>query len=64
MSRDAAQGLNVARRVSTSLDMSGLSVGLELMADLIDTPRILESEGWDDYALLDSGNGLKFERYG
>ena len=25
---------------------------------------ILHSEGWDDYALLDSGNGLKFERYG
>ena len=27
-------------------------------------PLILAGEGWDDYALLDSGNGLKFERYG
>lgn len=28
------------------------------------TPVILETEGWDDYALLDSGNGEKLERYG
>ena len=34
------------------------------MAQIDPQPLILESEGWDDYALLDSGNGLKFERYG
>ena len=34
------------------------------MAELIGTPLILEGGGWEDYALLDSGNGLKFERYG
>ena len=27
-------------------------------------PVILETEGWSDYALLDSGNGEKLERYG
>ena len=34
------------------------------MADLDLQPLILAGEGWDDYALIDSGNGLKFERYG
>ena len=34
------------------------------MAELDLQPLILTGEGWDDYALLDSGNGLKFERYG
>ncbi len=34
------------------------------MAELIGTPLFLEGGGWEDYALLDSGNGLKFERYG
>ena len=34
------------------------------MADLHPQPLILAGEGWDDYALIDSGNGLKFERYG
>ena len=34
------------------------------MARLDLQPQILSGEGWDDYALLDSGNGLKFERYG
>jgi len=34
------------------------------MADIAPTPLILAGEGWADYALLDSGNGLKFERYG
>ncbi len=28
------------------------------------TPVILETEGWGDYALLDSGAGQKLERYG
>ncbi len=28
------------------------------------TPVILETEGWSDYALLDSGDGQKLERYG
>jgi 23S rRNA (cytosine1962-C5)-methyltransferase len=28
------------------------------------TPVILETGGWSDYALLDSGNGEKLERYG
>ena len=27
-------------------------------------PAILETAGWDDYALLDSGHGRKLERYG
>ena len=34
------------------------------MAELNLQPLILAGQGWDDYALLDSGNGLKFERYG
>ena len=28
------------------------------------TPVILETAGWSDYALIDSGNGEKLERYG
>ena len=28
------------------------------------TPVMLETEGWRDYALLDSGHGRKLERYG
>ena len=44
--------------------MSGLCAGIGLLAELLLQPLILEGEGWDDYALLDSGNGLKFERYG
>jgi 23S rRNA (cytosine1962-C5)-methyltransferase len=28
------------------------------------TPVMIETEGWHDYALLDSGNGQKLERYG
>ena len=27
-------------------------------------PVILETQGWSDYALIDSGNGEKLERYG
>ena len=28
------------------------------------SPETLFTRGWEDYALLDSGNGLKLERYG
>jgi 23S rRNA (cytosine1962-C5)-methyltransferase len=34
------------------------------MAAISPTPLILEGAGWADYALLDSGNGCKLERYG
>lgn len=34
------------------------------MARLALDPVILAGEGWSDYALLDSGNGRKLERYG
>jgi 23S rRNA (cytosine1962-C5)-methyltransferase len=34
------------------------------MASLSNQPAILASEGWADYALLDSGEARKFERYG
>jgi 23S rRNA (cytosine1962-C5)-methyltransferase len=34
------------------------------MADLAAEPLILAGEGWDDYGLVDSGNGRKLERYG
>ena len=27
-------------------------------------PLMLETEGWRDYALIDSGHGRKLERYG
>ncbi len=33
-------------------------------APLMRAPVMLETEGWSDYALLDSGNGRKLERYG
>src|SRR5271170_6630721 len=29
-----------------------------------DAPEILRTEGWADYALLDSGGGRKLERFG
>jgi 23S rRNA (cytosine1962-C5)-methyltransferase len=29
-----------------------------------ETPGVMRTEGWGDYALLDSGNGRKLERYG
>ena len=31
---------------------------------LAPTPIVARTEGWDDYALLDSGDGRKLERYG
>ncbi|SFF75238.1 23S rRNA (cytosine1962-C5)-methyltransferase [Novosphingobium sp. CF614] len=34
------------------------------MADLVTQPVILAGEGWDDYGLVDSGQGRKLERYG
>lgn len=34
------------------------------MATLDLQPRLLVGEGWDDFALLDSGHGRKLERYG
>ena len=34
------------------------------MARIDPQPQVLTGEGWGDYTLLDSGNGLKFERYG
>jgi 23S rRNA (cytosine1962-C5)-methyltransferase len=34
------------------------------MAELIQQPLVMSAKGWTDYALLDSGHGLKLERYG
>lgn len=34
------------------------------MATLDIQPKLMIGEGWDDFALLDSGNGRKLERYG
>jgi len=34
------------------------------MAHIAPTPLIMAGEGWADYGLMDSGNGLKLERYG
>ena len=34
------------------------------MADLADTPLVMEGEAWADYGLVDSGHGRKLERYG
>ncbi|WP_068075552.1 class I SAM-dependent methyltransferase [Novosphingobium lentum] len=34
------------------------------MATLDLAPKVLVGEGWDDFALIDSGHGRKFERYG
>ena len=34
------------------------------MADLIQQPLVMKGAGWPDYALLDSGDGRKLERYG
>lgn len=34
------------------------------MATLIHVPRLMIGKGWDHFALLDSGHGRKFERYG
>jgi 23S rRNA (cytosine1962-C5)-methyltransferase len=34
------------------------------MASLTLSPLILAGDGWDDYALIDSGHGRKLERYG
>jgi len=34
------------------------------MARLVLEPQLMIGAGWGDYALLDSGQGLKFERYG
>ena len=34
------------------------------MANLAGAPVVLEGRGWADYALLDSGDGRKYERYG
>ncbi len=34
------------------------------MAELVREPQLMVGEGWDDYALLDSGDGRKLERFG
>ncbi|KHL26426.1 SAM-dependent methyltransferase [Croceibacterium mercuriale] len=34
------------------------------MARLAEQPLVLAGTGWDDYALIDSGDGRKLERYG
>ena len=34
------------------------------MAALVIQPQLLLGQGWDDYALIDSGHGRKLERYG
>ena len=34
------------------------------MADLAQQPIVMAGEPWDDYGLIDSGNGRKLERYG
>jgi len=34
------------------------------MADIATQPLILSGEGWEDYGLVDSGQGRKLERYG
>ncbi|MET0180227.1 MAG: class I SAM-dependent rRNA methyltransferase, partial [Novosphingobium sp.] len=34
------------------------------MAALDPQPLVMSGEGWADYALIDSGGGRKFERYG
>ncbi|WP_435418129.1 class I SAM-dependent methyltransferase [Parerythrobacter aurantius] len=34
------------------------------MADLVREPQLMVGERWDDYALLDSGDGRKLERFG
>ncbi len=34
------------------------------MAELVEQPRILAGEGWEDYRLVDSGDGRKIEMYG
>ena len=34
------------------------------MARLVREPVLLTGEGWQDYALVDSGRGRKLERYG
>jgi 23S rRNA (cytosine1962-C5)-methyltransferase len=31
---------------------------------IAETPRVMRTGGWDDYALIDSGGGRKLERYG
>ncbi|WP_128892211.1 class I SAM-dependent methyltransferase [Erythrobacter sp. HKB08] len=34
------------------------------MAEIDDKPLLMVGEAWDDYGLVDSGNGRKLERYG
>ncbi|MHA6334204.1 class I SAM-dependent methyltransferase [Qipengyuania sp. CAU 1752] len=34
------------------------------MADLIQQPQLMVGEGWDQYALVDSGDGRKLEQFG
>ena len=34
------------------------------MAELVQQPLVMESAGWADYGLVDSGEGRKLERYG
>ena len=34
------------------------------MAQLVQQPQLMIGEGWDDYALLDSGHGRKLEQFG
>ena len=34
------------------------------MAELVQSPLVMEGAGWTDYGLVDSGHGRKLERYG
>ncbi len=35
-----------------------------MTVQLDSTPRLMVGDAWDDYGLIDSGNGRKYERYG
>jgi len=51
----------MARRVEDGLSGSPLILAGPL---LLAAPLLLAGDGWDDYGLIDSGHGRKFERYG
>ena len=67
MTRAAFQDCNAKRRLVLD-EQAGDRVSAKTMSPpdpkVTDLPSVMRTRGWADYALLDSGNGRKLERYG
>ena len=53
-----------ARRTFNAGQVGGALVAFAPMAASAERPALLVADGWQDYCLLDAGEGMKQERWG